>query len=114
MQTKKSLNNLKLLSRSIKKFQTKARKIETNCQLGQPNPSPGNNDEDNSKKSIKKKDNPLLKNNSELIKGERIPFVTYPVEKAELISAVYCIYCQKTDKYAVGETKNLKKEPCNW
>jgi hypothetical protein len=100
---------LKFLSRSIQNIKTKTRKIQANCQLGQPNPSPGNNDQDNSKKSIQKKDNPLLKNNSELVKGERIPFLNYSVEKAELVSAVYCIYCQKTGKYAVGETKNLKK-----
>ena len=54
-------------------------------------------------------DNPLLKPNSQLVKGQRISFTEYTINKVDNISTVYCIYCKDTDKYAVGETRNFKR-----
>jgi Photosynthetic reaction centre protein/GIY-YIG catalytic domain len=57
----------------------------------------------------KRKDNPLLNNNSKIISGERIPFAEFSLNNIKNKSAVYFIFCKKTGKYAVGESKNFKK-----
>jgi hypothetical protein len=85
--------------------------ISTKCQgVRKPSGPPGNSNQNtNGENPDPKKDNPLLKNNSKLVTGERFAFENYNVSMVENKSTVYGIYCKQTDKYAVGETKNFKR-----